>query len=1036
MMTKSLLSQRGLRSAFLLLNLLVCAFSATALLAEANGLNTSALYGGDVGFSMEEPGEVNSPLFDEAYEDILKEFWNATGGPNWYPIQWDFVGPWHTWPHVSINDEGTVDIELRANNLRGTIPDSFPLIRLSYLALSSNLLSGTIPDTFCTSNITSIFLSNNYIGGTLPECLGQLTELSTLSIAQNAIEGSIPESIYSCKKLDYLVLNGNLLTGTLSSGIGGLKLLSALDLSNNFLTGTLPFEITLATSLQQILLSNNLFEGEIPRDILRSWGHHVSKLVLSDNRFNGSLYPFTHLTNTTVIALARNRFTGPLMLIRMLSKIAYLDISGNGMNGTIDPSDFLLYTVSDLAYFNIMGNNLRPIDQQSLQQYPLSFSGDTQLKTSTENWTCKTISARLIGLTLMVDPSFLNYSHCGCIRGYFGHPPDNCFPCPIDASYCSTGTMLDIPSGSIPYPLPGKDDVLAGHTTPQPVYFEACASPLSCSKKCSVNLVPSPGGGRFVPELVASYGQHNNSLCGCLPGHSGRKCSHCVCDPDNPEGPSCYYEAAMHCRKCSSVWSEKRTAATGISIAFVILIAATITHTLVLRSKRRFTVRSPDMSLWKRAIYRILHVRAVGYFKILIIWIQTLAAIVSWRSDVLQRVISFIDITNGNAGGIGITCLWPALRHRWISYLARILMPFALSAILAISIFFAHFIWNAFFRPKNATFKAKKSLLNSTSSMDPNSASVSSDSEAEQFKINDPAMAALDDGDIALRSGVSESDADDLRFQLTAAESESELLLAQPNSKHSIRYYSARGLIVSELLTVLYFFYFGVTLNSLDFFPCEEQSGTHVVFLEALPWLRCDSRELRTLRILASPTLVLYTLGVPALFVGILLYYRKQTHIRVVNDIIGGLYRCYRSSCYGWDIVVLVRRFLLALALRIPLVTVFHFWVVFLVLTGSLALQFWFQPFRREGENRAEEVSLLLLMLTYSAQRDYDTHGQHKDTHALFWVTVLINILFAVSILGLIIHAWWTAKVSFDEDDDLMRENLEDQAGSASFVVK
>lgn len=1032
--------------------------------ASANTLDIGSRYGLESDFYTNVTQERDSlPISDEEIEALLKEFWNATGGPNWHPITWDFRDQWDTWPGVELYPGNAMLVQLLANNLNGTIPPSFAKLPLAYLSLNGNHLSGTIPDTFCnTIELSSLLLSNNLLEGSIPHCLGLAnTNLSSISMASNRLNGTIPESIFNAVDLVYLVLNGNQLEGTLSDGFGNLTNLISMDLSNNKLSGTLPAALNRMTKLTQILLANNRLEGNLTRELLRPW-LTISKLILSGNQFTGSLYYLSYLTNVTVVSVSHNLLTEPLPLFRLMSKLTYFDISYNQVNGALDPTDLQLFTVSDLAYLNLMGNNLRPIDDTKLKQYPLSFSGDTQFKTSTEDWTCKTISTREQGLTLLLDPSFLNYSHCACIRGYYGVPPHDCYPCPTPTpGYCLEGTTLKVPRNSYPYPIRSESDeeeeeaellepsqialsvasfseemletpkvapiappfVLAptaGHPQHQPVYLERCVSSLACSNLCVIELVPDGNSSLpYIPRLIPAPGEPEDAKCGCTDGHSGRMCSKCICDPNRPGGPVCYYEAASHCRKCNVIWSSKQTTIFGSCIALLLLVIATVIHALMLRSKRSFRSNKDSMGILKRALYRILHVRAVGYFKIVIIWLQTLSAIISWRFGSLQQLSSLIDIFNGNAGGIGATCLWTALRFRSVAYAARALLPIALIILLFLSIFIAHIIWNFFFRPKSQPYSSVRATQSDTSNL-LDEPSNSSDSDSESLMRSQPNDTAHFPSVIALKSGVSESDVDDSHFHMSSRASEEQLNLITREiaNEKGVRFFSARSMAVSELITVLYFFYFGVTLSSLAYFTCQKQVGTGLYYLESFPWLRCDTKEVQMMRFATIPVLILYTAGVPAGFFGILYFYRNKIHLRPVNDIIGGLYRCYRSPCYMWDLAVLLRRLLLAIALRIPENSVFHRWTVTLVLIIALGCQFWFQPFHRKGENRAEEASLILLIISYVAQTDPLSVTLYKDSHALFYFSALINIVYLIFILVMIIRAWFTTPLTFSEEDE------------------
>lgn len=965
----------------------------------------------------------NTSLTDEEIETLLKEFWNATDGPNWSPLRWNFEGAWDTWPGLSREADG-ISIEMFANRISGTLPNSFAFLPWVYVGLSSNHLRGTLPESICSAtSIESLILSNNALTGQLPNCLGNLTKLFSFSLPQNDLSGTIPTSLYNCTELNFLVLNGNRLEGTIDSEIRKLKELQSLDLSNNNFSGTLPDAMGEMTSLSQLLLSNNSFSGTLTRTLLKPLGERLSKFMIANNEFSGPLYNISYLLGASVVIVSKNQFTAPLMEIGRMAKIVYLDMSYNLINSSLKPADLLLFTVSDLAYLNVMGNAIRPSNKVDLEKFPLSFSGITQLKTSSANWTCKTISTRGQELTLLVDPSFLDYEHCACIRGFFGNPPNHCFPCPANADYCSDGTDLQIPPAMYPYSSSGAIELKKFENgvkfndfevkfnqnnqksfKNQPVFFEPCFSRSGCSSQCVIRISKptedSSTSQSFYPYQIPSV-RAPKANCGCNSGFSGRKCSQCVCEPDQS---ICYYASIGTCRKCKAIWSTGKSLSIGIVLVVSLFVLATLAHLKMLQSKRKLEIRKfEEMNVFKRAIYRILHVRTIGYFKVLLIWLQSLSAVVSWPSAALYGIAAVLEATNGNPAGIGSTCLWTALRLPTVSFLAKVLLPLIIIIILSSSIFIANLLWTRLCR-----FETKSSSLQDEDSTSETQSLLSSGEL--RIEKEDSVDGYVDEN---IQTSLSDSESEDMRFKLLATDSQ---VHGNRVGKFAIRrYFSARGLVASEIIAILYFFYFGVTLSSLSFFTCESQLGTMRKYLYNYPWLACDSAQTQSLRNLSIPFLVLYTGGVPLLFIAILYYYRKKIHLRVVNDIIGGLYRCYTHKCFWWDIVVLFRRLALALAIRIPNQSAFHIWCVLLVLALSTLAQFWFQPFNRKGENRAEEVSLLLLILTFAAQNSTDVLQLHAN--ALLWLSVAVNAIFGIVIIALIVRAWWTTPVSLDSDE-------------------
>ena len=130
--------------------------------------------------------------------------------------------------------------------------------------MSFNQLSGTIPPSLGSlSLLTMLCLYNNQLSGVIPSSLGSLTALPQLWLTNNSLSGSLPASLGRLSRLVTLDLSLNLLSGTIPSSFSSLTSLRALSLANNNLSGTLPLFMGLP-DLWIIELNNNAFSGSFP----------------------------------------------------------------------------------------------------------------------------------------------------------------------------------------------------------------------------------------------------------------------------------------------------------------------------------------------------------------------------------------------------------------------------------------------------------------------------------------------------------------------------------------------------------------------------------------------------------------------------------------------------------------------------------------------------------------------------------------------------------------------------------------------------
>jgi Leucine-rich repeat (LRR) protein len=282
----------------------------------------------------------------------------------------------------SMHDGDVSSIELRRNNLHGTIPDelytTLPFVKV--LDLSDNGLAGVLSTKVARCNrLETLNLTANNIAGSVVTEIGELTLLKELHLKDNLLEYSIPESIGNMSSLRHLDLSGNSINGTIPKSIGQLSQLSILDLSWNLLFGTIPYEISnlqtlvkldishnniagpfiaelgYVTYLEILRLNNNHFTGEIPIEI----GNliHLNELRLNNNDFDSTLPGvITNLIELDSLNVANNHFVGTFPLEwTTLSGLQELDVSSNELMGNIP---VLINDMKNLRSLNMAHNVL------------------------------------------------------------------------------------------------------------------------------------------------------------------------------------------------------------------------------------------------------------------------------------------------------------------------------------------------------------------------------------------------------------------------------------------------------------------------------------------------------------------------------------------------------------------------------------------------------------------------------------------------------------------------------------------------------
>jgi hypothetical protein len=187
--------------------------------------------------------------------------------------------------------------------------------------------------------------------------------------------------------------------------------------------------------------------------------------------------------------------------------------------------------------------------------------------------------------------------------------------------------------------------------------------------------------------------------------------------------------------------------------------------------------------------------------------------------------------------------------------------------------------------------------------------------------------------------------------------------------------------LITTALFLLYTVHFRLSVLVLKKFePC--QDGYMAQYL----WIPCDFRyqifshcyflsnvihrdsNFAILIALAIFFLFFFTLGIPLLFCFLLYYARndiRSHHDERVRDWMGFLYKSFRAHLFYFEVIWLLRRILLVIALTIiPEQSAFSSIAVSMLLLGFLILHCWLKPCRSYVENLLEGISLFALLIT------------------------------------------------------------------------
>lgn len=176
--------------------------------------------------------------------------WNGAPGTecSWYGVACDPVGA-----HVTA-------IDLRSNNLSGTLPALNELSELVFLHVENNQLTGPIPPLSGLTSLQAFIANSNQLSGPLPSLSG-LTSLRTFNAGINALSGSIPP-LTGLTNLEELLIGTNQLTGSIPS-LSELTNLVRFHVDYNQLTGPLP-SLEGLVDLVEFQVNSNMLRGNVP----------------------------------------------------------------------------------------------------------------------------------------------------------------------------------------------------------------------------------------------------------------------------------------------------------------------------------------------------------------------------------------------------------------------------------------------------------------------------------------------------------------------------------------------------------------------------------------------------------------------------------------------------------------------------------------------------------------------------------------------------------------------------------------------------
>ena len=270
---------------------------------------------------------------------------------------------------------------LVSNRLSGSLPDCLGSLQaLTLLRADNNVLEGSLPSSLSSlSNLRLLGLNNNRISGSVPDAVGSLTLLRSLSLSGNLLQGTLPnDALAALTALTYMNVRSNGISGVLPVALGSLTGLTLLNLEDNALQGVLPEQLSTLTALQYLGLQDNRLEGTLPASLASLTA--LQELTLRNNAFNGTVpAAFSVLTRLTYLWLDTNSLSGsiPGDALSQLSALTVLTLDGNALSGTLPPALAALPRLQRLsASNNLLSGTLPAVYANLTALQRLSLGGN------------------------------------------------------------------------------------------------------------------------------------------------------------------------------------------------------------------------------------------------------------------------------------------------------------------------------------------------------------------------------------------------------------------------------------------------------------------------------------------------------------------------------------------------------------------------------------------------------------------------------------------------------------------------------------
>lgn len=220
-----------------------------------------------------------------------------------------------------------------------------------------------------------------------------------------------------------------------------------------------------------------------------------------------------------------------------------------------------------------------------------------------------------------------------------------------------------------------------------------------------------------------------------------------------------------------------------------------------------------------------------------------------------------------------------------------------------------------------------------------------------------------------------------------------------------------RALLISSSIAAIKIFYFGAALSAHHYLFYMTQRATGIKYVQNKPWMRYSDAV--PLIIMSIPAILLFDFVIPGLFIYLCWRFRDSAQSPQVLLYFGSLFDGYNPRVYWWELASTIQKLVIALISQAFQTSNAWQWILIVfVLSITLVMQAYLNPWRRKIENIFENIATLLLIAALISTRPTSL------THSTDVVILVVALCLLFTLASWIAIGWqtWNGRTDYQKD--------------------